>query len=98
MADKFKTVTVPLSQPVTHDGIEYTALTFRRMKAKDALVAEEEKNQIMAGYMLFASLADVPVEVILDLDMEDMSAIGEKVAPLMGKSLAAKAMGAAPSE
>lgn len=77
--------TVPLAFPVTHDGKTYDALTFRRMKARDALLAEGEGEQIMAGYKLFAALADVPVEVILDLDMEDMTAVSEVAAAQMGK-------------
>jgi hypothetical protein len=55
------------------------------MKARDALVAEEEKNQIMAGYKIFAALADVPVDVILELEMIDLAKVSEEVAPLMGK-------------
>ncbi|MCR6672208.1 phage tail assembly protein [Devosia ginsengisoli] len=80
-----KTVTVPLSEKVEHDGKTYTELTFRPMKARDALVAEGEESQVMAGYKLFAALADVPVEVILDLEMVDLAKVGEGVAPLMGK-------------
>ena len=80
-----KTVTIPLAEPVEHDGKVYKELTFRRMKAKDALVADGEQNQVMAGYRLFAALADVPVEVILELEMLDLAKVGEEVAPLMGK-------------
>lgn len=80
-----KTASVTLDTPVTVEGVEYTSLTFRPMKARDALVAEGEESQVMAGYKLFAALADVPVEVILDLDMIDLAKVGEEVAPLMGK-------------
>ena len=80
-----KTVTVPLSEKVEHDGKIYSELTFRPMKARDALVAEGEESQVMAGYKLFAALADVPVEVILELAMTDLAKVGEGVAPLMGK-------------
>ena len=86
-----KTVTVTLSIPVQVDGVDYASLTFRPMKARDALVAEGEESQVMAGYKLFATLADVPLEVILDLDMTDLVKVGEEVAPLMGKLPAAKA-------
>lgn len=80
-----KTVTVTLNTPVHHDGVEHATLTFRPMKARDALVAEAEESQVMAGFKLFAALADVPIEVILDLDMIDLAKVGEEVAPLMGK-------------
>lgn len=80
-----KNVIVKLETPVSHDGVDYPSLTFRRMKARDALVAEGEENQTMAGFKIFAALADVPVEVILELDMVDLAKVGEEVAPLMGK-------------
>lgn len=80
-----KTVTVTLDTPVTHDGVEHQTLTFRQMKAKDALVAEGEESQVLAGYKLFAALADVPVEVILELEMTDLAKVGEEVSPMMGK-------------
>lgn len=83
--DKIISVVVPLNSPVTHDGVTHDSLTFRRMKARDALVGEEETNQVMAGYRIFAALAGVPIEVILELDMEDLAEVGAKVAPMMGK-------------
>lgn len=92
--EKITSVTVPLANPVEHDGKSYAELTFRRMKARDALVAEGETNQVMAGYRLFAALAGVPVDVILDLDMEDLTKVGVEVAPLMGKPATTVAMAA----
>ena len=77
--------TVTLKHPVTVDGTKYETLGLRRMKARDALVGEGETNETMAGFKMFAALADVPVEVILDLDMEDLTELAAKVAPLMGK-------------
>ncbi|MBK0022211.1 phage tail assembly protein [Ochrobactrum sp. S46] len=87
---KVTTVTVPLEYPIHHEGQEITELTFRRMKAKDTLVAEGEENKAKAGFLVFAALAGVDVEVIEDLDIEDLEAVGEKVTPLMGKSANAK--------
>lgn len=87
---KIKTVTVPLEYPFLYDEREITELTFRRMKAKDTLVAEGEENKAKAGFLLFAALADVDVELIEELDVEDLETIGEKVTPLMGKSATAK--------
>ncbi|PRD42326.1 phage tail assembly protein [Phyllobacterium phragmitis] len=83
---KVTTVTVPLEYPVQHAGAEITSLTFRRMKSVDAYVGEGDENQARVGYKLFAALAGVDLEVIENLDWEDMETIGEKVAPLMGKS------------
>ncbi|WGG61456.1 phage tail assembly protein [Brucella intermedia] len=87
---KVTSVTVPLEYPVPYENGEVKELTFRRMKAKDALVAEGVESKALAGYLLFAALADVDVELIKELDIEDMETIGERIAPLMGKSGAAK--------
>ena len=84
-----KNITVNLDYPVEVDGREYKSLTFRRMKAKDSLVAEEMESQAQAGFALFASLADVDVDVIEELDLEDFQRLAEAVAPLMGKTGAA---------
>lgn len=90
MTNTAKTASLTLATPVTVEGQAYTQLTFRRMKARDALAGEGETNQVMAGYKLFAALADVPLDVILELDMEDLTEVGAVVAPLMGKRAAAK--------
>ncbi len=75
-----------LATPVSHEGATYNELTLRRMKAGDSLVAEEHQSQAKAGMALFAAMAGVPVEVIMELDMDDFMDLTEKAAPLMGKS------------
>ncbi len=92
MSEKLKSVTVKLAEPVTVEGITYKELTFRRMKAKDALLGEGQTSQLQTGYKLYAALADVDVAVIEELDMDDFEAVSEKIVPLMGKSAAAAAM------
>lgn len=83
---KKKSVTVDLEWPIEYDGREVKSLSFRRMKAKDALVAEGETNQARSGYALFAALAGVDIALIEELDIEDLEAIGQAVVPLMGNS------------
>lgn len=91
--DKLRSITVPLAFPVTvtlpgaDKPSTFNELTIRRMKAKDAYASEDEGNKVRAGYRMFAQLADVPVEVIEEIDMEDMAAVGEAVAKMMGKRL-----------
>ena len=92
------TVTVKLSNPVTYDGKTYSSLTLRKMKAKDLVAAEiggrtGETSQTLG---IFASMADVSIPVIAELDMDDFEALAEAAAPLMGKKAAA-AMENAPS-
>ena len=88
MTSKPKSATLTLEHPFEHDGREVTCLSFRRMKAKDSYVAEGEQNQARAGFMLFAALAGVDVEVIDELDIEDLERVGEVIQPLLGKSQA----------
>ena len=76
---------VELDYPVTIDGREIISLGLRRMRAGDALVAEQETNQTRAGYALFARLAGVDVEVIEALDMEDIAKLSEAMVGMLGK-------------
>jgi len=85
MSKKIRTVEISLSEPAAHEGVTYDKLTLRRMKAGDTLVAEGEPNKAKAGFLLYAAMAGVPVEVIEDLDMDDFLILIEKAAPLMGK-------------
>ncbi|WEK04573.1 MAG: phage tail assembly protein [Candidatus Devosia phytovorans] len=80
---------VVLAHPITVNGLTYTQLNLRRMKGRDALLGEGEQSEVMAGYKLFAALAQVDVDVVLDLDMEDLTELGVAIAPLMGKRGAA---------
>ncbi|SDR00030.1 phage tail assembly protein [Pseudovibrio sp. Tun.PSC04-5.I4] len=86
MSEKNKSVTLDLEFPISHDGREIKSLSFRRMKAKDSYVAEGEENELKAGFLLFASLAGVSIEVIEELDVSDLERIGEVIKPLLGKS------------
>lgn len=79
-------MSVDLLYPIEWNNAKYEKLTIRRMKARDTLIAESEPDQIMAGYKMFATLAGVDVEVILELDIEDLERVSEAAAPLMGKS------------
>jgi hypothetical protein len=82
-----KNVTIDLKFPVEHDGREYKQLQVRRMRAGDTLIAEKEANQAKSGFMLFAALAGVDLEVIMKLDMLDLMKISEGLEELMGKQL-----------
>jgi hypothetical protein len=86
-----KTVTVKLSTPVTYGDKTYASLTFRKMKAKDLVAAEIGGKSGDAGRTMgmLASMADVPIPVITELDIDDFNALSATVAPLMGKSAAA---------
>jgi hypothetical protein len=86
MTQKKTTQEVPLEYPVEHDGKTYDKLMLRRMRAGDTLVAEETESKAKAGFLMYAAMAGVPVEVIEGLDIDDLMALIEKAVPLMGKS------------
>lgn len=85
---------VELDYPFEYDGRQIDSLTLRRMRAGDAMVGEETKDSAEAGFLLLARLADVDVELIKLMDLEDFELAQEAMASLMGKS-AREAMEAA---
>lgn len=86
MSQKVLSAKIDLEYPVEHDGKTYETLTLRRMRAGDTLVAEETESKAKAGFMMYAAMAGVPVEVIEGLDIDDLMTLIEKAVPLMGKS------------
>jgi hypothetical protein len=88
-------VTVTLSEPVDFNGQTYTSLTFRKMRAKDVVASDLVEGATRKGFAIFASMANVPLPVIEELDIDDMEQVTAKVAPLMVKSAAAAAAKAA---
>lgn len=77
---------VDLDFPLDELNPPVDRLSFRRMKSKDTLSAENTSEDLDAGLALYAALAQVPVETIHELDTDDLERISEAVAPLMGKS------------
>jgi hypothetical protein len=84
-----RAVTIELAFPVEVAGVTYSTLTLRRMRAKDALLAEGLENSAEAGFRLYAALAGVDRAVIAELDMDDLQTLVERSVPLMGKRAAA---------
>jgi len=78
--------TFALDFPIEDHDPPVHALNLRRMRAGDALVAEEVEREAEAGFALFAALAGTGVEVIGKLDNEDFERLTEALLPLMGKS------------
>lgn len=83
-------IVITLEDPVEFEGHIYTELQFRKMKGKDALIAEDEPNQLKAGWMLYAALSGVPWEVFAEMTNDDMENLVEKTAICMGKRAAAE--------
>ena len=78
--------TYKLSTPVTFNGKTFDELTFRKMKVKDACVADHVTGQTSKGLAILASIADVPLPVIMDMDIDDLEGAQEAALPFMGKA------------
>lgn len=80
-------VTITLEEPVTHGDTTHDTIVFsRKRKVRDLLAADGVKGQLNKTAAVYASMADVPVAVILDLDADAYADLEAKVEPLMGKS------------
>ena len=63
---------ITLSNPVTVDGREITALQMRKPKVRDRLIAMQSGGSDMARIIrLLANLCDVPDAVIEELSLSD---------------------------
>ena len=80
------TVTFTPSEPIKVGDKTYPVLTLRKMKAKDLVAGDLVTGETRKSFAIFASMADVPIAVIEELDVDDFERLGEVAAPLMGKS------------
>lgn len=89
------TVTVKLETPISFNGETFTELTFRKMKVKDLVAGDLIEGETAKSLAIYGSMAAVAAEVIAELEVDDFEALGDKVAPLMGKSAQAAVLEAA---
>lgn len=87
------TVTVDLDDEVTFNNVTHTSLTFRKRKMRDLVAADCVKGLMKKELAVLASMADVPLPVMLDLSADDHDKVLEKTVPLMGKSWEAAKQG-----
>lgn len=89
--------TYTLKNPVTFGAKTYDSLTFRNLKARDLAAADLVDGQVKKGFAILASMADVPIQVVLELDVDDLEGAQEVAAPFMGKLASAAPAAAAPA-
>lgn len=82
------TVTFTPTAPIKIGDKTYPTLTLRKMKAKDRVAADLVNGESRKTFAVYASMADVPIQVIEELDNDDFDRLEELAAPLVGKSLA----------
>lgn len=89
MNEKLAPVTIKLSEPVTVAGKTYSSVTFtRKMKGKDMLTMDAVKGEMHQQYAMLSSLLDVPIPVISEIDVDDLTTIMEASIPFLGKKTA----------
>lgn len=83
---KPKTITFTPDEPITVDGETYETLTFARMRVRHMVAMDKVKGEMRQTVALFASMADVPMKVIDELDMDEFERLSEELVPIMGNS------------
>lgn len=76
--------------PIPYGGKTYPSLTLRKRKAKDMVAADLVSGATRKTFAVYASMADVPIGVIEELDADEFDRLEEVAAPLMGKSWKAR--------
>lgn len=85
-------ITVTLTEPVTHNKTTYSEIKFTRTaRGRDLVAMDLVQGDTRKSFALFASLAEVPIQVFLDMSMDDYADVAKAAVPFMGKS-AKKAM------
>lgn len=80
------THTIHLRFPITWNGEKIAALTMRRPKGREIRRANNGKtSQIDRSFEMMASLAEVEVELIDELDAADIRAIDKWLDGVMGE-------------
>lgn len=78
-------LTIKLSEPVEHNGMTYSELSFRKAKTGDLVAADAVKGEVAKSLAILACMADVSLPVMKELGLADFANISEQVAPLMGE-------------
>lgn len=86
MSNKPKTITFTPSEPVEAGGETYEKLIFQRMRVRHMVAMDKVAGEVRKTTALFASMADVPIQVIDELDIDDFERLSKEVEPLMGNS------------
>ena len=89
---------ITLTTPVSYQGKTYSALTLRKAKVKDleaAEMARKEGGDFSSMVALIASLADVPLGVVREMDADDLSKLSDELPGFLPSSTPPATTGAA---
>ncbi len=83
-------VVITLEEPITigegDKAVTYEKLTFaRKLKGKDLIAMDAVQGNTKKAFAMYASMADVPLQLMMELDTDAFEEVALGVAPLMGK-------------
>jgi hypothetical protein len=85
------TITIKLSDPITHAGTEYKELSLRAAKTGDFAAADAVTGEFSKTLAVVAGMAGIPYPAAKEISMRDFTALIEQAAPLMGNGNSAAA-------
>jgi len=87
MADaKPKTLTFTPEEPIAVGNAVHETLTFERLRVRHMVAMDKVEGNMRKTVAMFAAMADVPMPVIDELELDDFERLSEELMPLMGKS------------
>ena len=73
-----KNTKIKLNFPVLVDGTDYKELSLRRPKVRDLIAADADNDSsAKKEVFMFATLSELPIEVIEELDAKDYRSLQE---------------------
>ena len=86
MTDKLAPITITLEDSVTYNNKTYDCITFsRKMIGEDMLAGDAVQGNQRKEFAIIASMAKVPLPVIIGLSVDDLADVMEAAVPFMGK-------------
>lgn len=74
---------ITLQYPVTYGGVEYTEFSLRRPKMRDMKKQQKKADDLDKATAMIADLAEVPPQVVDELDPVDFTALSDWVGKCM---------------
>lgn len=76
--------TVTLNQPVEHNGVTYSVLTFREATAGDLAAADLMNGNMNQTLAILASISEIPLPAFKKIKARELKRIMAEVGDLLG--------------
>ncbi|CAH1657302.1 hypothetical protein CHELA1G11_11249 [Hyphomicrobiales bacterium] len=80
------TVTVPLSRPIQHEGVDLSSLTFRPATVGDLIEGDGIVGDTARLAAILASMAGIPIAEFRKVSAKDYNVIIDKTGDLWGNA------------